>query len=334
MLLNLSGFLNGCIKNYSVVFCYLNHVGTLQRHDHGFVLLEVDVSGVQDLDVTVRYMFLQLLIATLVARHRLASGRDSSKGLLMVKLLASDQRGCVGIAIVLESRSRDSSLEATRSLVVDPLVLGVESTQCLRSLRDKLVVVHVLSLGELIRVVLLLFAVFDVSAHSLCLDTEVRVLLCALHLHLVSDLHGVVDLLSGAFVALLGRVELSVVAVLVSASVLSAEVVGLRGARQVVLLREAEVVRDGRLLPVWMTLNEHGRVRYQLHVALLRRLADLPHLVAGIYLDRLLARIRPIPSGILEGLSVGLLVLSVHLVGHLPVLRVLRNKVKRLPHYA
>lgn len=75
-------------------------------------------------------------------------------------------------------------------------------------------------------------------------------------------------------------------------------------------------------------------ILHQLHVVLLRRLTDLPDLVAGIDLDGLLPIFCLVPSGILEDLRVAFLTLGIHLVLLLSSLSFLLCEVKRLAHLA
>lgn len=75
-------------------------------------------------------------------------------------------------------------------------------------------------------------------------------------------------------------------------------------------------------------------ILHQLHVVLLRWLADLPDLVASVDLDGLFPILCLVPSGILEDLRVVLLILGVLLVLLLSRLHILCYEMKRLPHLA
>lgn len=191
-------------------------------------------------------MLLQSVLTAMIVLHCFAGSGHACEVLIVQFCLRSTNQGChVSIAVVLESRGRDATLEAATRLMIDALVFVVESVQCLRSLGDVVLQVQILRLRELIRVVLVLGRVLHVDTDSLRLRTEILVLFLALHLHFVSDLHGVGDLISSALVAFLAREQLLVVAELLVPAVFHAKVVSLRTICQLIFLINIEVSIDG-----------------------------------------------------------------------------------------
>lgn len=73
MLLNLPRLDVGGVRHYFLFHGDLHHIWILQRHYDRLILVEVQISSVQDFDVSMRHVLLQRVLASVVVLHCFAA---------------------------------------------------------------------------------------------------------------------------------------------------------------------------------------------------------------------------------------------------------------------